>query len=263
MNLLFFDTETTGLEEDAKIIQIACNFYETEKKVFGRYSLETINKFFDPGKKIGVGAMASHHIRQEQVDGQPLFSTMIPFLNEVSSKYVFVAHNAVFDIKRLTFEGVSDIPFYIDTLKVATVLLQEQEEVPESYSLQYLRYFLDLEKGETQREIIGGNVISPHDAYSDILILECLFFFLFQRFSEQNESLSEREILSQMVNISKNPVLLKRIGFGKSKGFLFSQLETDYLSYFLKKIKEEPSGFSEDFQHTVKDELTKRGFLKS
>lgn len=126
-------------------------------------------------------------------------------------------------------EGVEKPKYYIDTLKVAQTYI----DLP-SYKLQYLRYYFGLEI-----EAVA------HDAYGDILVLKEVFFKLLSVMQE-TEKLTDQEAIAKMVQISKNPVEVRRFTFGKHKGKTFAEVSSFDIAYLqwlksdtLKKPKEE------------------------
>lgn len=194
-----------------------------------------VNELFDPGRPISYDAMAVHHITNEMVRGKPPFNdskayhTLQRLVQEKSN--VLVAHNAKFDIAMLHRESIH-IPHYICTMKLARFL--DKEGVIPKYNLQYLRYFLKLNVKAT-----------PHDAYGDILVLEKLFY----RIHEKMTTHSNDDPVVDMIRISKNPVLLARVPFGKHKARLFNDVPVDYLEWL------KTTDLDEDMDYTVKHHL--------
>jgi DNA polymerase III epsilon subunit-like protein len=150
MNLLFLDTETTGLGPDARLLQVA-------------YSVDggpIFSEFFNPGVPLGIDAMCVNHITEKMVIDKPQFkgSSVYTELQNLLSTHTLVAHNASFDIGMLTREDLS-VPSYICTKKIAEYL-----NLAKRSNLQYLRYSLDLD--------IEGNA---HTAGGDVAVLIALF----------------------------------------------------------------------------------------
>ena len=235
--ILFFDTETTGNEEKDRLIQVA---YKMGEK-FG-------NELFKPEIPISYESMAVHHITTKMVADKPEFkySKMFDELHKMAHdpNIVFVAHNAPFDLAMFKKEGL--IPEnYICTLKVARKL--DTEEKISSYRLQYLRYFLDIEIEAT-----------AHDAFGDVLVLEKLFDRLFAKIQKE-ENLSWNETIEKMIEITRNPLLMKRINFGKYKGQTveeIAQKDPGYLKWLLDEKLKAPTG-EEDWIYTLEYYLKK------
>lgn len=235
--ILFFDTETTGNEEKDRLIQVA---YKMGDK--------TGNELFKPSIPISFESMAVHHITTKMVEGKPefKFSQMFTDLHKLAHdpNVVFVAHNAPFDIDMFKKEGL--IPEnYICTLKVARKL--DDEGKIESYRLQYLRYFLGIEIEAT-----------AHDALGDVLVLEKLFERLFSKIQKE-EKLSFNETIEKMMEITRNPLLMKKINFGKYKGQTveeIAKIDSGYLKWLLGEKLKTPNG-EEDWIYTLEHYLKK------
>lgn len=225
--IIFLDTETTGIEKEDRLIQLAYKSDQGHEQ----------NEFFKPPLPIKIGAMATHHITQKMVSEKPPFigSGGYTFFNNLikDPSVIVVAHNARFDIDMLAKEDI-EIPTYICTLKIARTL--DSEGVLESHSLQYLRYYYDLDVDA-----------KAHDAWGDILVLEQLFKLFWGKF--QDKFNSDSEILSEMIRITKNPVLLPKMPFGKHKGTPFKYIPSSYLNWMLGQ------DFDGDILFTVKHHL--------
>ncbi|MGI6444071.1 MAG: exonuclease domain-containing protein [Candidatus Dojkabacteria bacterium] len=228
---LFFDTETTDVQSK-DIIQLA--FLTSDGKEF--------NEYFKPEQDISFGAMAVHHITPEFLEDKPMFKermvqdttsmtlfseiTLKEYLNNLGKEYIWVAHNVEFDMEVLKKKGI-EIPKYICTLKVARNMLEDENKRDlESYSLQYLRYYLGLYKKEKDTEIL------PHDAMGDVIVLKNLFDYL------QHNSVLTAE---NMMTISKEPQYIRTLTFGKYAGYnLEDVVKTDreYLEWLMENAQD-------------------------
>lgn len=115
----------------------------------------------------------------------------------------------------------------ICTLKLARYIYPEFE----AHNLQYLRYRLGLEFAEE---------INPHDALSDVIVLEKLFYHFWDKIGEGLEQKtgkpSEREqITEEMIQISGRPSLLHKCIFGKYVGTLWREVPREYLEWIVYK----------------------------
>ena len=122
----------------------------------------------------------------------------------------------------------------ICTLKLARFL--DKDGVIPQYSLQYLRYYLDLKVEAT-----------AHDASGDILVLERLFKRIYARFKKDGF----QDPTEEMLRISNSPILIARMPFGKHKGLPFKEISADYLEWLLG------TELDEDMEHTVRHHLGK------
>ena len=237
MDVVFLDTETTDSGEGMRMIQLA----------YREYGQEYINELYNPEVPISFGAMAVHNIKDEVVADKPTFqeSGRPEILQELLEKKIMVAHNAPFDMSVLKIEGI-ETHRYIDTLKVARSYIQHDIRGAElgSYSLQYLRYALGLDDESA----------TAHDALGDIIILENLFEKLIELVQGSIGALFSTEmVLEKMMEISKQPTLLRRIRFGKYRGKRFEEIDRSYLEWLSKQSDLDP-----DLVYTLKYYLGNR-----
>lgn len=212
MKLVFLDVETTGLEDEDRLCQVA---YITND---GR-SEESL---FRPPLPIKVGAMAISHITNHHVEKSMPFlgSTLKSKLLRLASEgYTLVAHNAKFDVKMLEKEGVV-FPTTICTMKLARSI--DSDEKMENYRLQYLRYFYDVQLDDA----------SAHDAMGDTRVLEAVF-----------NHIVGNHTLEEMIDITSKPMLYQTMPFGKYKGGKIREIvgsDQGYLEWLLgEKMKDE------------------------
>lgn len=238
MNLLFADTETTGSEEEDRLCQLACKCGGLE-----------INELFKPPLPISCGAMAVHHITNEMVEDKPPFigSKEHTLLKGFSDRSIFIAHNAPFDVAMLAKEGLH-FPRVIDTLKLARHF--DTKGSLESHSLQYMRYKLGLYK-------LLPEGITAHDAWGDIVVLQLLFDRLAARVCKELGGVALEDAFVEMIRISSNPVILRRLSFGKHKGKLTADVAREdpgWLRWFYKQVREKPEQEA-DWIHTIEHYL--------
>ncbi len=214
MKLLFLDTETTGnMPGKDRLCSIA---YQLDG--------EMRHEFFKPPTPISVDAMAVHHITNEMVEDKPEFpgSGMFKDLEALLPDSVLIAHNASFDIGILENEGLK-VPQHICTYRVSRHL--DEEGVIPRYGLQYLRYFLKLN--------IDG--VNAHDAAGDVKVLSALFSRLEPKLS-----------VEKMIEVSKQPILMRTLNFGKYKGEKIADIakkDRGYLEWLLGQ-KQDPKATS-------------------
>jgi len=236
MSILILDTETTSLDANSRLVQLAYKNLETG---------DLVNEFFKPPMPISYGAMATHHITNEMVLTKPVFeiSKTKATLQKLLQDGILVAHNALFDINILKNEGVV-IGKYIDTLRLSKHLLS-----CERYDLQYLRYFLNLNVVEA----------AAHDALGDITILEKLFEHLKTVLKEKLNLKDDQEIFEKMIELTLAPVLLNKISFGKHKGKTFeeiNQVDPGYLKWlFESESKKTQREQNEELIYTLKKHI--------
>ena len=229
---LYFDTETTDIQTK-DILQLA---FVTDSDI-------SLNLFFKPKHEISTASMAVHHITPEDVKDLEYFEyTQLPkehidpefkgkTLNEyirfLANRYTWVAHNADFDVETLKRQGL-EIKDPICTLKLARHVLTDGDRDLEHYNLQYLRYYLKLYKNEDQDHI------TAHDALSDVYFLRDLFHYL-----KDNTKLTTE----QMILISKQPMMIRQMTFGKYAGMTLEEIkkiDREYLEWAAQAMDDKP-----------------------
>ena len=237
MNIVFFDTETTGIDERDRLCQIAW-----------MQDGELLAAFFKPPFPIPAEASAVHHITNAMVADRPAFrdSTDYATIKDLfeAEDTVVVAHNARFDLAMLKKEGIEP-KHHICTLKVARAM--DPEGKIQKYNLQFLRYALNLEIDE-------GAL--AHSADGDVLVMEKLFDRLLKKLTEKK---THDEAVREMMDISSLPSLFKTIPFGKHRGKAVAEVAKeapDYLEWLLAQKEQKPDG-EEDWIYTIKFHLGK------
>lgn len=226
-NLVFLDTETTGRGPEDRLCQVAYKFDGLE-----------IEALFKPPLPIEIEAMAVTHITNKMVASKEPFleSDIHKYLSDIfSSNNILVAHNAAFDADMLRRENL-EVKHIIDTHKIAQHL-DTDAKIPR-YSLQYLRYYFDLDVENAP----------AHDALGDVRVLEKLFENLFEKMIL--ELGDEEEVIKKMLEISSKPIFVKRFNFGKYKDILVGEVamnDLGYLRWLLEeKIKTRDGGGDND-----------------
>ena len=234
MKTFFLDTETTGGDVEKDRLCQVC--YKFEDNFYTEY--------FKPPLPISIKAMSITHITNEDVADKAPFkgSGYEAKLKEILAEHILVAHNAPYDIAMLKNEGL-EVPRYICTLKIAKYL-DEAAEIPE-YNQQFLRYYFGLKFDET---------IVPHEAESDVKVLEGIYAELEKRFIAKH---GEENYLEKMMEISSQPVLVRVFSFGKYKGEPVDQIavrDRGYLEWLYNAKKQNPNG-EEDWLFTLEHYL--------
>ncbi|MCX6785945.1 MAG: exonuclease domain-containing protein [Candidatus Komeilibacteria bacterium] len=213
MELLFLDTETTGKDDDARLVQLA----------YAKNNDIPTCQNYKPPVEISVEAMSVHGITNEHIAECLPFSVNRPFVQGAIDESILVAHNAAFDVKILENEGLKvDHSRVIDTLKVA----QHLYDLPQ-YKLQYLRYYFKLD--------VAGDA---HSADGDVEVLRALFNLLKEKIS-----------VEEMLTISQHPVLMRRLPFGKYKKQTFEEVTVKDIGYLEWLSKQ--ADLSEDLKYTL------------
>jgi len=229
--LLFLDTETTGNDVEKDRLCQVCY------KVHNKFCTE----FFKPPVPISVKSMSITHITNKMVNDKEPFqgSKTRENLAKLLEENILVAHNAKFDIAMLEAEGVK-VPKSICTLRLVRHL-DKYDEIPE-YNLQYLRYHYDLE--------IDGNA---HDAEGDVRVLEAIFDVLYKKMSEAMDGNDDsKKIISEMLEISARPSLIRKMPFGKHIGVTLEELAANDPKYLQWLLGQKQQDGDEDWVYSIK-----------
>ena len=234
---VFVDLESSGLEEKDRICELALVIEkEGEKLVF--------SDLCKSPKKISNEAMSLHHITNEMItDAQPIKETPSykALLEHNNEENILIAHNLPFDINMLSKEGFISKMQYIDTLRCTKALIPECE----NFSLQFLRYELELYKEEPKEAELLGIELCAHRALSDCLHLRLLY-----------KTLLEYATVSQLIQISAKPVLLAKFPFGKYNGRYIEEilnLDRGYLHWMLENIDDMDEDLKYSIEHYMKE----------
>lgn len=235
MNPLFIDVETTGLEEDDRLVQVA--YKGRWKKGDDPWH----NELFKAPKPMSVDAMSICHITNRMLADKPAFIGSDMYEN-LQARFddpntVFVAHNADFDRKFFLKEGMRLPEKTICTYKIA----HHDDALAElpKHTLQYLRYLHEIESKP------GQEVIMAHDALSDVIVLEGLFDWFEKKYT-----------MEEMIKISAKPILFKKMHFGKYKGEWFKDIarkDLDYLMWARRSMT-----LDENMKHTLEHYINNR-----
>jgi exodeoxyribonuclease X len=212
--LRVIDYETTGVPEDAgaEVIELAYVDVDPDAlTVTGNWQ-----SFAKPLGPIPPQVKAVHHILEEDVAGAPAIRELWPLLFQgCGPQDILVAHNAAFEQHFHKGDGRA----WIDTYKCALVVWPDAP----AHSNQVLRYWLNLDH-DTGFDRVAA--MPPHRALPDAYVTAQILIRLLQE-----------STIDDMLRVSAAPALLRRIGFGKHKGMLFSEAPADYLRWIVDKAE--------------------------
>lgn len=232
MNLIFLDVETTGLDIEDRLCEVAYLTHCSEGF--------KDRQLFKPPVPIKVGAMAVSHITNKMVEDMPSFegSQMETDLKRFAAEgYVLVAHNAPFDLKMLEKEGIV-FDKYIDTKKMSHAL--DLDMNMESHRLQYLRYFYDVEL---------PNAVA-HSAEGDVDVLMAVY--------EKLRELLGNPSTEELIELSARPVLYTKFKFGKYNGNYIAHVASinpGYLEWMLNEKRNSGESNEDDWIYTLEHYL--------
>lgn len=194
---ILLDTETTGIEENDRICQLAF-------LVLDKNGMEAFDSFCKPPLPISLKAMSVHNITNEMIEDKPPFDACesAKKLNELNSEEnILIIQNAPFDLGMLAKEGFEWKGQLIDTLRC----IKHLEPGLEGYSLQYLRYALGFYKEEATVAKELGAEIKAHDALGDVIVLNLLMKYLVAK--------ADRNV-ARLIELTRTPILYETITFG-------------------------------------------------
>jgi len=218
---ILFDTETTGNQENDRIIQVGAMV------VHSKDNIEVFDELCSTTVPISIEAMEVHNITPDVIENQPpysetLFSKKVEELN-FKENYL-IAHNINFDLGMLKKEGFENNYTLIDTVRCAMHLLPDSPY----HRLQYLRYSLELYKTEGVEADKLGISIKAHDAIGDVLVMKLLLSKLVKLTQEQYPSVNPMQKMAELTN---TPVCIKIFKFGKYKGREVEEISHEDIGY--------------------------------
>jgi exodeoxyribonuclease X len=234
MHIHVIDTETTGLDPEKDAVVEFAAVKIVEAKALGAGGDQTFwhvkarwSSFVDPRRPIPPEASAVHHIIDADVADAPALGNAVANVfgpdwpDEID---ILAAHNCRFD---LGFLPMLKDKRWIDTYRCA---LHIWPDAP-SHSNQALRYWLkiDLPRDGAHRALADATVT----AHVLVAILR------------------ERTV-DDLIKLSTKAVVLRKVGFGKHFGSLWTEVPHDYLSWAAKQ------DFDPDVRFTIKSEIARR-----
>ena len=205
---VLFDTETTGNQEEDRVIQFGAMVVDQKGKV------EAFDELCSSDVEIKIEAMEVHNITPDLLIGKPkaVETNFYQKLEELNTNENFlIAHNIPFDMGMIKKEGFVNQYQLIDTLRCAKHLFPELPY----HRLQYIRYALELFKVEETEASKHNITIKAHDAIGDVLVMK---LFLTKLVAKCREIYPDYNPIEKLVDLTKTPVFIKTFKFGKYKG---------------------------------------------
>lgn len=236
---VLFDTETTGGNEEDRIIQIGSMIVDAKEPI------EVYDELCSCEIPIKLEAMEVHNITPDLLENKPKFidTNFYNRLNELNSSENFlIAHNLPFDLGMLQKEGFENKFTLIDTLRCARHLLDNSPY----HRLQYLRYSLELYKNEVEEANKHNITIKAHDAIGDVLVMKLLLSKLVVLAKEKFPQNNPMHTLAQL---TKQPIFIKTFKFGKYKGRSIEEIcdeDIGYINWFINSME-----LDEDMKYTL------------
>lgn len=205
---VLFDTETTGNQEEDRVIQFGAMVVDQKGKV------EAFDELCSSDVEIKIEAMEVHNITPDLLIGKPkaVETNFYQKLEELNTNENFlIAHNISFDLGMIKKEGFVNQYQLIDTLRCAKHLFPELPY----HRLQYIRYALELFKVEETEASKHNITIKAHDAIGDVLVMK---LFLTKLVAKCRQIYPDYNPIEKLAELTKTPVFIKTFKFGKHKG---------------------------------------------
>ncbi len=227
---ILFDTETTGTQEEDRIIQVGAMIVHSKNEV------KVFDELCSTIPPIKIEAMAVHGITPDLLEGKDIcintnFYKTLQTLN--SDENYLIAHNMPFDLAMLEKEGFKSNFKIIDTLRCAKHLLKESN----SHALQYLRYSLELYKQEKQEADKYNITIKAHDALGDVLVMKLLLSQLVVLVKNTYPDINPMEKLEELTT---TPIYIVTFKFGKYKDRKIAEVykeDKGYIKWMMDKME--------------------------
>ncbi len=212
MQAIILDTETHSL--NGLPIEIA---YAPIQIQAGKLTLDK-SQIFDQlysigDEKISYGAMAVHHILEQDIVDQPHFDTF-----QLPSETVYIiGHNIDYDIRTIEKCGVDS-----SKIKAICTLALARRAWPdaEAHNISALIYMIS--KGSQRaRELLKG----AHRADADIILTANILMHIMHHLQVQD--------IEQLYALSEDARIPRSLNFGKHKGTAIEELPKDYVQWLL------------------------------
>ena len=218
---VLFDTETTGNQEEDRVIQFGAMIVDQKGKV------EAFDELCSSDVEIKIEAMEVHNITPDLLIGKPkaVETNFYQKLEELNTNENFlIAHNISFDMGMIKKEGFVNQYQLIDTLRCAKHLFPELPY----HRLQYIRYALELFKVEETEASKHNITIKAHDAIGDVLVMK---LFLTKLVAKCRQIYPDYNPIEKLAELTKTPVFIKTFKFGKHKGKDVEQVAKEDAGY--------------------------------
>jgi len=237
---LLFDTETTGIAQEDRIIQIGLML------VHSKDDIEVYDELCSSDVDIKLESMEIHNITPDKIENKESFLSTNAYqkIQEFNNEENYlIAHNINFDLTMLEKEGFINNYSLIDTLRCAKHLYPDMPY----HRLQYFRYALDLYKVEQNEADKLGITIKAHDAIGDVLVMKLFLTKLVKRVMEDYPDFNP---MVKLAELTKTPVFIKTFKFGKYKGEEIKEVartDSGYLNWMRTNMKD----MDEDLKYTL------------
>jgi DNA polymerase-3 subunit epsilon len=260
---LVIDTETTNLNFDkAEICELGiANNQKGRSQLFGTHA------------PIPFAASSKNNISRSMLESQPTIDSergielVLEMLAEFDPPKYLVAHNSRYDqevIKRAFLNNeIASQMFHqpwICTYRLARHIIDESSIREDDclagvYSLNYLRYALDLQ---------CSGVNTYHRALDDCMVTVELFAYLLYQLEQTYQTNDSDVLLDLAYEIARSRIPISTWPIGTHKGKLLSQLPDSYFSWAIVNLdilNEDSVSYDWDLTQAVIEEVQRRGIV--
>ena len=209
LRAIVFDTETTG-KKDPELIEAA---WVRLSDLTPLTISESFNQRYRPNKTIELGAIATHHILDEELINCPVHTE---FQLPPDVAYL-IGHNIDYDWNVIGKPNIKRIC----TLALARKVWPNLD----SHSQSALLYYVD-------RDHARDKLKNAHSALADVE--NCAFIL------DKICSVLKVTSIDDLYNISENARIPSLMNFGKHKGTAIADIPKDYKEWLLKQIDLDP-----------------------
>ncbi|MBN6739617.1 DUF3820 family protein [Acidithiobacillus sp. MC6.1] len=214
MSILIFDTETTSLNEP-DLIEAAWLSLDPADLTGKTVIPEPFSQRYKPSKPISLGAMATHHILDEDLsDCPPSSDFALP-----EAAILLIGHNIDFDWRVIGEPKIRRVCTLAMARKVFPGL--------DSYSQSALLYYFY----PNQRPAIRERLRAAHSALADVRFCQIILRQIIRRAFP--DGLSSWKALWEFSEQARIP---ETMPFGKHRGVKMAELPADYRKWALEKM---------------------------
>lgn len=217
--LAVIDTETTGLGDEDKVLEMAVVTMSAEGGVTSAWS-----SLFSCDAPIAPEARAAHHITDAELRSAP--PPLVAPIAAMLDGAVVAAHNLEFDERMI--RQTWDYRLTGGRLCTYRCARHVWPDAP-GYSNQVLRYWLDL-------EVPGADGLPAHRALADALVTAGILQVMLRDRTPE-----------QLVKLTSIPALLRNVRGGKYHGQPWESMDEGYLRWVLDPRR----SFDVDVKHTA------------
>lgn len=216
MHAIVFDTETTGTDDKAEVIEAA---WQAVEFIDGKLSrgLCCGAARYGTSTPISWGAVSVHHILPDEIAGLEAFS-----IDAIPTADIYAGHKVDFDLKMCKISPKNSI----DTLVIARQLWPD-----ESHNLSALVYMTASLQGHSLLAV-KERLKAAHSALEDVSLCVDLLTFMCE-FS----GIKDMEQLLLFANECRIP---SKMAFGKFKGLPVSAVDPGWRGWYKKQAEQDP-----------------------